>query len=178
MSNATQVPGKSTPEPARPREDVPARLREDAPARLRAIVDRLQSATSGSAELDALIQQALPTLPPCLAAGVPVSLVTADGPYWSRELSAAIGLLSADYNFSVGQRDGICWAWIQPNDNWQPSEFESRHDHPAGSGLAVAYTAALALASATFILGASRLEQLRAKPPAALPYGSAARSIC
>jgi hypothetical protein len=154
------------PVPAPTPTDTPAHLVDGAPMRLRAIVERLQSATSGSAELDALIEQALPSLPPFLAINARCGVRPASVAFWSSELSAAIGLLSADYNFSVGQRDGICWAWIQPNDNWQPGEFESRHDHPAGSGLAVAYTAALAFASATFMLGAACLEQATAPPPA------------
>jgi hypothetical protein len=113
---------------------------------LRAVVDRLQCAAAGSAELDTLIADALQ--PP-------------DGgstTRWSTDLSAAIGLLSAEYNFSVGRRDGICWAWIQPNDDWQPGEFQARHDHPDGSGLITAYTAALALMSAILLIRAARLE--------------------
>jgi len=120
--------------------------------RLRAVVDRLQCAAAGSAELDALIEDALHAL------GDDPALPTKRAARWSTDLSAAIGLLSAEYNFSVGRRDGICWAWIQPNDDWQPGEFQARHDHPAGSGLIAAYTAALALMSAILLIHAARLE--------------------
>jgi hypothetical protein len=122
--------------------------------RLRAVVDRLQCAAAGSAELDALIEDALGALADDPSPAPP----TTRGARWSTDLSAAIGLLSADYNFSVGRRDGICWAWIQPNDDWQPGEFQARHDHPAGSGLIAAYTAALALMSAILLIHAARLE--------------------
>jgi hypothetical protein len=121
-----------------------------------AIVDRLQEAADGSQQLDALIGHAFRRLGERftrdgLAGPPPLSAAC-----WSRELSAALDLLPEDYNFSVGKRDGICWAWIQPNDDWQPGELESRHDHPQGSGLVVAYTAALALAAAAIMLYASR----------------------
>jgi len=132
---------------------------------LRAVVDRLQYASDGDAELDALIEAAFQALYGALDTSA-VSL--GDNPFpglpaarsahWSTDLSAAIGLLSPAYNFSVGRRDGICWAWIQPNDDWQPGEFQARHDHPAGSGLIAAYTAALALMSAILLIYAARLE--------------------
>jgi hypothetical protein len=121
-----------------------------------AIVDRLQEAATGSQQLDALIGDAFKKLGECLAAndqpGPPHHSVAR----WSCELSAALDLLPEDYNFSIGKRDGICWAWIQPNDDWQPGELESRHDHPRGSGLVVGYTAALALTAAAIILYAKR----------------------
>jgi hypothetical protein len=125
---------------------------ERAAARVLAVVDRLQRAKFGSAALDSLIDETFGTLATDLDSRMIAHLPTRRGARWSEELGASIGLLTADYNFSVGQRDGICWAWIQPNDNWQPQEFEARHDHPAGSGLIVAYTAPLAMTTATIIL--------------------------
>jgi hypothetical protein len=126
--------------------------------RLRGTVDRLQAAACGSLELDTSIDQSFQCLSAALTGRGLAGLPVREGARWSTEVSTTIDLLSADYNFSVGQRDGICWAWIQPNDDWQPGEFEARHDHPAGSGLVVAYTAALALTSAILILYAQRLE--------------------
>ncbi len=69
-----------------------------------------------------------------------------------------MGLLPANYNFSLGRRDGVCWAWIQPNDDWRPAEGESRHDHPGGSGLAVAETPVLAVACAAIRLHVRLIE--------------------
>jgi hypothetical protein len=130
----------------------------DAVRRLRAVVDRLQSANAGDATLDALIEHCVQTLATQLDARALARLPELRGSRWSSDLGAAISLLPTDDNFSVGQRDGICWAWIQPNDDWHPGEFEARHDHPAGSGLVVAYTAALALISATIMVYARRLD--------------------
>lgn len=123
---------------------------EDAAGRLRQILGRLRLARRGSPEIDAEIRAALaatwqsrPTEPNALS--------------WSTNLGAALALLPYDHNFCVGRRDGVCWAWIQPNDAWEPAEHESRHDHPAGSGLMVAYTSALAFTSAAISLLARQL---------------------
>ena len=130
-------------------------------AMLRTIVDRLQLARHGSAELDAMLDAVL-------ARGTGVSDTVRNvigglrpaipGAPWSRELTHVLALLPHDYNYSLGHRDGVCWAWIQPNDRWEPHEYEARHDHPGGSGLTVARTAALALACAAVILLVRRLE--------------------
>ncbi len=73
------------------------------------------------------------------------------GARWSTDLDAALTLLPPDYNFSTGCRDGVCWAWIQPNDAWAPAEHEARHDHPGGSGLVTSHTAALAVICAAIL---------------------------
>lgn len=125
----------------------------DGAASLRALVDRLQAARSGSAALDALIDDAMHNMQNVLQARQLGPLPRRGGARWSDELGAPVGLLTANYDFSVGQRDGICWAWVRPYDDWQPQEHEERHDHPDGSGLVVAYTAALALTSAVLLLG-------------------------
>ena len=73
---------------------------------------------------------------------------------WSEDLTALLRLIPPDYNFSLGERDGVVWAWIQPNDQWMPAAHEMRHDHPQGSGLIVACTLPLALAAALVVLRA------------------------
>ena len=125
---------------------------------LRRVVDKLQIARAGGAELDALIDKSLGAIRrvygPCLNGSFPAHAAAG----WSHNLAAALTALPENYNFSVGQRDGICWAWLQPNDDWQPGDFEARHDHPGGSGLVVAYTAALALIAAALLLYTGLLE--------------------
>jgi hypothetical protein len=121
-------------------------------SRLREAVDRLQVASHGSVELDALIEATLATLSACIRPTRIAGFSAGRRARWSSDLGETLTLLPDDYNFSVGQRDGICWAWIQPNDDWLPGEYEARHDHPRGSGLIVAYTAALAMTVATIIL--------------------------
>jgi hypothetical protein len=71
---------------------------------------------------------------------------------WSDDLMALLRLIPADHNFSLGVRDGVIWAWLQPNDGWEPADHEVRHDHPRGSGLIVAHTVPLALAAAMVTL--------------------------
>lgn len=67
---------------------------------------------------------------------------------WSQDLMSLLQLVPRDHNFSLGERDGVLWAWIQPNDEWVPVADEMRHDHPRGSGLIVACTLPLAMAAA------------------------------
>ncbi len=115
-------------------------------------MDRLQNARHGDALLDALVDDGLHALAPRLRAHGLGRLPASGAARWSDDLAAPISLLTMAYNFSVGQRDGVRWAWIQPNDDWRPKPFEARHDHPRGSGLIVAYTAPLALTAAALIL--------------------------
>lgn len=65
---------------------------------------------------------------------------------------ALLRLIPSDHDFSLGRRDGVVWAWIQPRDGWVPAAHERRHDHPRGSGLIVAHTVPLAVAAATVTL--------------------------
>ena len=125
---------------------------------LRTVLDRTQMAVTGGAELDALIDGALADFAARGPSSRPPAELFGHGTPWSSDLSQALNLLPADCNFALGHRDGICWAWIQPNDDWEPGENESRHDHPDGSGLVVAYTAALALTSAVLILHGIRTQ--------------------
>jgi hypothetical protein len=140
----------------------------DLDKRLRAVVERLQNARRGSGALDSLVDEVFDSLTAFLDHHGLTCPPTRRRVRWSTDVSVAISLLTTDYNFAVGQRDGICWAWIQPNDDWHPGEFEARHDHPAGSGLIVAYSSALALTSATLILHA---RQLYPRPGPAVAYG-------
>ena len=71
---------------------------------------------------------------------------------WSEDLMALLQLVPRDHNYSLGERDGVVWAWIQPNDDWTPGDHEMRHDHPRGSGLIVASTLPLAMAAAVVAL--------------------------
>lgn len=71
---------------------------------------------------------------------------------WSEDVMASLQLIPRNYNYSIGRRDGVCWAWIQPNDSWTPIGTQYRHDHPHGSGLVVAYTMPLALMAAAMEL--------------------------
>ncbi len=124
---------------------------------LQDLLERLQVATSGSLAFDAAIVEAFGSLPgigPSAADGSRLQ----PGPHCSTVLMDVMGLLPASYNFSLGRRDGVCWAWIQPNDNWRPAEGEARHDHPGGSGLAVADTPVLAVACAAIRLHVRLIE--------------------
>jgi hypothetical protein len=122
-------------------------------ALLRDLVDRLQLARHGSPELDLLVTAAYADP----AAAVP-SRRDACAACCSTDLDDALALLPPGFNFSLGHRDGVFWAWAQPNDSWNPGDGESRHDHPGGSGLVVARTASLAVACAALILRARWLE--------------------
>ena len=129
---------------------------------LYAVADLLQSSPCGSRELDDVLKTAFERVAiffRWLARSEDESahllLHSIDGENWSTEISGAFHLLPSGSNFSLGRRDGVYWAWIQPNDRWEPSQYESRHDHPTGSGLVVAATAALALASAAIRLRVS-----------------------
>ena len=126
--------------------------------RLDAIIEQLQTAPCGSKRLDALLSGLLDDLQPlvCVDQGC-AFCVRAIGSDWSTSLTDAIGLLPQHYNYSLGERDGVSWAWLQPNDRWQPQDHESRHDHPGGSGLVVAHSAALAITCAVMILHSRRL---------------------
>ncbi len=118
---------------------------------LRDLLERMQVARSGSCAFDAAIVDAfggLPRIGPHAAEARPLL----PGPHCSTVLMDVMGLLPSDYNFSLGRRDGVCWAWIQPNDDWRPAEGDARHDHPGGSGLAVADTPVLAVACAAIRL--------------------------
>ena len=125
-------------------------------------LDLLQTARTGNQELDARID--------CLLAdrhfvGMEIcpryqwrapdrgAVQVAQPPVrWSDDLMALLELIPADHNFSLGARDGVIWAWIQPNDGWEPAAHEVRHDHPRGSGLMVAHTVHLVLAAAMVTL--------------------------
>ncbi len=125
---------------------------------LTTLLELLQTAPAGGPTLDALIHSVLvdPTF----------DLPDAQGPEtaarWSEDLDALVGLVPHDHNFSLGDRDGVLWAWIQPNDDWVPGVNEMRHDHPRGSGLIVACTLPLALAASLVAL--RTLSGLRAQP--------------
>jgi hypothetical protein len=136
------------------------------PSDLTAFVDALQSVPSGNPTLDAGIDGVLAGR--AFAESGPDDLpgrqVDGDGSAsgagapvrWSEDLMALLRLVPCDHNYSLGERDGVRWAWIQPNDDWTPSAHEMRHDHPRGSGLIVAFTLPLAMAAA--------LVKLRALP--------------
>ena len=124
-----------------------------------ALVARLQTAPCGDAGLDRQMARALAGLhrshhsqrgpqggPQGRPQGRPQGHPHGRRP--SRALGDALLLLPDGFNFSLGLRDGIFWAWVQPNDGWEPGADDARHDHPGGSGLVVAYTAALALSAA------------------------------
>ncbi|TLU72454.1 hypothetical protein [Lichenicoccus roseus] len=126
--------------------------------RLRSVIDEIQVARLGCPRLDAVVADILAELEQVAHPDIEYQRYTSP-PFacWSTSLTDAIGLLPPSYNFSVGRRDSVSWAWIQPNDRWQPQEHEVRHDHPGGSGLVVAYTAALAMTCAVLILHSRRL---------------------
>ncbi len=117
---------------------------------LTTLLDLLQTVPCGTPTLDALIHDVLvgPAFdgPDCAGLAKPTR--------WSEDLSALVRLVPRDHNFSLGERDGVLWAWSQPNDTWVPGPYEMRHDHPRGSGLKVACTLQLALAAALVALRA------------------------
>ena len=117
---------------------------------LTTLLDLLQTVPCGTTTLDALIQDVLTG--PALAGRDDAAL--AGQASLSEDLSALVRLVPPGHNFSLGERDGVLWAWIQPNDTWVPGPYEMRHDHPRGSGLRVAYTLQLALAAALVALRA------------------------
>jgi hypothetical protein len=109
------------------------------------LLDLLQSAPTGGQALDALIRAAL-CCRDCAVLGSDLAV------RWSEDLMALLQLVPRDHNYSLGERDGVVWAWIQPNDDWAPGDHEMRHDHPRGSGLIVASTLPLAMAAAVVAL--------------------------
>jgi hypothetical protein len=111
------------------------------------LLNLLQSAPTGGRALDALIGAAL-SCPGCAGLGSDLTV------HWSEDLMALLQLVPRDHNYSLGERDGVVWAWIQPNDDWAPGAHEMRHDHPRGSGLIVACTLPLAMAAALVTLRA------------------------
>jgi hypothetical protein len=126
------------------------------------LVRLLERAERGDAELDARIDAALNnrvflrlvsdgTYRWCARGSGIVETAYAQGD-WLRDLSAALKLVPTDFGFSLGHRDSVCWAWIQPDDGWQPGPYEAGHDHPLGSGLVVAYTTVMALTCAAIVL--------------------------
>ena len=142
-------------------------------ATLHGTLDRLQGASAGSPALDGLIAASLQNDLIVRHAGPRVP----GRACWSSDLQAACALLPLDYDFSHGRRDGVCWAWLQPNDSWNPAFHESRHDHPGGSGLVVAATPALALACALVALHLRQLEKAVVEPIASggpFPIGEGA----
>jgi hypothetical protein len=64
----------------------------------------------------------------------------------------------------LGLRDGVFWAWCQPNDDWETASGEARHDHPGGSSLIVAQTAALAMTCAALAMRLRWMETARPSP--------------
>ena len=118
---------------------------------LQDLLEQLQVAGQGSLAFDAAIVDAFGSLRGIGPRAIDGSRLR-PGPHCSTVLVDVVELLPADYNFSLGRRDGVCWAWIQPNDGWRPGDGESRHDHPGGSGLAVAGTPVLAVACAAIRL--------------------------
>ena len=126
------------------------------------LLDLLQTAPGGSRELDARFDcfladrqfVGMEISPRYQWRGPDRGAVQAAQPpvRWSDDLMALLRLIPADHNFSLGVRDGVIWAWLQPNDGWEPADHEVRHDHPRGSGLIVAHTVPLALAAAMVTL--------------------------
>jgi hypothetical protein len=115
---------------------------------LTTLLDLLQSVPAGSPTLDALIHRVLANS----AFGKPGIDEPVPSARWSEDLTALLRFVPSDHNFSLGERDGVLWAWIQPNDDWGPEANEMRHDHPRGSGLIVACTLPLAMAAALVAL--------------------------
>jgi hypothetical protein len=111
---------------------------------LTTLLDLLQTEPCGTPTLDALLHGVLasPTFDEHVDTGL------AGQTNWCEDISALVRLVPPDHNFSLGERDGVLWAWIQPNDTWVPGPYEMRHDHPRGSGLKVACTLPLAMAAA------------------------------
>jgi hypothetical protein len=140
--------------------DQPPSLSDDV---LLSLSDTLRVAEHGCAKLDAWIE--------CFIAGKILVSADQDGRYWWRwpdretvngpslparawsQDSRPWGeLIPADHDYALGRRDGVPWAWVQPNDGWQPGEHDMRHDHPAGSGLVVARHALFPIITAIVIL--------------------------
>jgi hypothetical protein len=138
------------------------------------LLERMQTAAGGNPELDARIDCLLRERT-CLGMTDIRSFRWCDGEgrsgeaapafAWSEDFAAVLSLMPEDFNFSTGQRDGVCWAWIQPNDEWMPGPEDMRHDHPRGSGLLTAYTVTLALMAAVLMLR----DGARPGSPARLP---------
>lgn len=116
---------------------------------LRVILDAVQDADGGDATLDTRLAEVLAMARDADAADAAGHLAPPRTGRWTSDVNDALALLSESHNFSLGRRDGVCWAWIQPNDGWEPPDLHARHDHPYGSGLVVANTPALALVSAS-----------------------------
>jgi hypothetical protein len=123
------------------------------------VVTRLRSANCGSGELDRQLAAAL-EFARAEYGGSGLRGLPRVAP-WSTDLSAAFALLPPGHNFSLGDRDGVCWAWVQPNDDWQPTDGEARHDHPRGSGMVAADTPPLALTCAALLAQIKRIESRR-----------------
>ncbi len=134
------------------------------------LLDTLQSALSGSMELDARVDSFLRGRDFVgmdgggryvwrgIESGPGFSTAEPEAP-WTGDLMAVLGLIPDDHNFAIGERDGAIWAWIQPNDEWAPTLHQMRHDHPGGSGLIVAQTLALALSAAVIAMRAATTRQ-------------------
>ncbi len=138
---------------------------------LRSAAERLRSAVCGTAELDILLASldtilavAEATGPQSQALQEPQTAAERMAPdsamrlRCTTDLNDALILLPPDCNFSLGCRDGVFWAWSQPNDGWEPAPGEARHDHPGGSGLVVAQTAALAVTCTALVMHLRRLK--------------------
>ena len=135
---------------------------------LRSAAERLRSAVCGTAELDILLACLDTILADSKATGQAsqepqkaAERMTAESATRLRcttDLNDALILLPPDCNFSLGCRDGVFWAWSQPNDGWEPAPGEARHDHPGGSGLVVAQTAALAVTCTALVMHLRRLK--------------------
>jgi hypothetical protein len=117
---------------------------------LTTLLDLLQTVAGGTPTLDALLHGVLAGS----ASDRRVEAGLAEQISWCEDISALVRLVPPDHNFSLGERDGVLWAWIQPNDTWVPGQYEMRHDHPRGSGLKVACTLPLAMAAALVALRA------------------------
>jgi hypothetical protein len=135
--------------------------RGDCFAELPGLLERMQTASGGNPELDARIDcllrertflgmTDLRSFRWCDAEGRSGEAHPAFP--WSEDFAAVLSLMPDDFNFSAGRRDGVCWGWIQPNDEWMPGPEDMRHDHPRGTGLVTAYTVTLALAAAVLML--------------------------
>jgi hypothetical protein len=130
-------------------------------ARLRSVVERLQAACCGTEELDSLLAQTDGAASDPMDGQEPAAGSCRMALRCTTDLNDALVLLPPGYNFSLGCRDGVFWAWSQPNDDWEPTPGEVRHDHPGGSGLIVAQTAALAVTCTALVI---RLRWLEAAP--------------
>ena len=125
---------------------------------LQDLLERLQIAPNGSLAFDAAIVAAFGSLPAIGPSAADASRLH-PGPHCSTVLGDVMGLLPANYNFALGPREGVRGGGIPPNAGWRPGEGESRHDHPGGSGLAIADTPVLAVACAAIRLHARLIEE-------------------